>query len=663
MNIELRIKELINKINEWNYQYYNLDNPTVSDQEYDSTFKELEELEKKYPQFKDDNSPTNRIGSTIIDKFEKVKHRIPLFSLSDVFNEMELRDFDNRIKKEGIDPKYICELKIDGLSVSLSYEEGILVKAATRGDGVIGEDITNNVRTIKSIPYKLKKNINIEVRGEIFMNKDTLIKINKKREEEGLELLKNTRNAAAGSVRNLDSKITASRELDSFIYHIPNALDYNIHNHKDSLKYIKELGFNLNENFRFANNIEEVIEYINEFGEVRESLKYDIDGVVIKLNNIDEQEQLGYTARYPKWAVAYKFPPKEVITKLEDIIFTVGRTGKITPNAVLKPVFVQGSLIKRATLHNYNNIIDKDIKIGDMVSIRKAGDVIPEVIESKKERRTGEEKDFKMIDTCPICNSKLVTNEKEANHYCINYKCDARKIESIIHFASRNAMNIEGLGERIIEDFYNMGYLKSIIDIYKLKNYKKELSELEGFGEKSINNLLNSIENSKDNSLEKFLFALGIKQIGSKTAKELAYKYKDINNIINNSKEKLLEIRDIGEIIANSIIDYFIDKDNIKTINKLIDYGVNTKLLNEVEVINKENMFYNKTIVITGTLSMPRDELKSILESLGAIINDSVTSKTDILIVGSNPGSKYNKAIELNKTIINEEELNKLILH
>ncbi len=662
MDIKLSIRELTNKINEWNYQYYILDNPTVSDQEYDSAFKELEELEKQYPEYRETNSPTNKIGYTIIDKFEKIRHKIPLFSLSDAFNEQELRDFDNRIKKEGIDPKYICELKIDGLSVSLSYEEGLLVKAATRGDGIIGEDITNNVKTIKSIPYKLKQNISIEVRGEIFMNKDTLIKINKKREQEGLEFLKNTRNAAAGSVRNLDSRITASRELDSFIYHIPNALDYNIHNHENALKYIKELGFKLNEKYKLVNDIEEVIKYINECGEIRDSLKYDIDGVVIKLNNIDEQEQLGYTARYPKWAIAYKFPPKEVITKLEDIIFTVGRTGKITPNAVLKPVFVQGSLIKRATLHNYNNIVDKDIKIGDMVSIRKAGDVIPEVVESKKERRTGTEKELLMISNCPICNSLLVTNEKEANHYCNNKKCNARKIESIIHFASRNAMNIEGLGERIIEDFYNIGYLKGIIDIYKLKEYKKELSELEGFGEKSINNLLDSIEESKNNSLEKLLFGLGIKQIGLKTAKELAYKYKDIAKIICTSKEELLEIKDIGEIVANSIIEYFNDNDNKEIINKLIEYGVNTKLLNEVEIINKENMFYNKTIVITGTLTVPRERIKVLLESLGAIITDSVTSKTDILIVGTNPGSKYNKAIELNKTIINEEELNKLIL-
>ena len=659
MNIKLRIEELVNKINNWNYEYYILDNPTVSDQEYDSAFKELEKLEQNYPEYIKEDSPTKRVGSSILEKFEKVKHSIPLLSLSDAFSESELRDFDSRIIKEGINPEYVCELKIDGLSVSLTYAKGNLIRGATRGDGTIGEDITNNVKTIKTIPLKLTEEVDIEVRGEIFMNKSTLNKINIEREKNGLELLKNTRNAAAGSVRNLDSKVTASRELDSFIYHIPNALDYNLHSQSDALKYIDKLGLKLNNTFKLLKNIEEVIEYINHIATIREELEYDIDGVVIKVNNIDEQEQLGYTSRHPKWAIAYKFPPKELITRLEDIIFTVGRTGKITPNAVLEPVLIQGSLVKRATLHNANNIIDKDIKINDMVSIRKAGDVIPEVIESKKERRTGKEIDFKMITNCPICNSLLV--ETEANHFCMNINCDARKMESIIHFSSRDAMNIEGLGERIIEDFYNMGYLKKITDIYKLKNYKEELKELEGFGEKSINKLIENIENSKNNSLEKLLFGLGIKQVGSKMSKELSKAYKTIDNILNTNKEELLNIYDVGDIVSDSIIEYFKNEDNIKIINELKSIGVNTTYLGSINVIKSDSIFFNKTIVLTGTLSKPREEIKQLLESLGANITESVTKKTDYLVVGDNPGSKYIKAKELNIEILDEEQLNKLI--
>ncbi len=659
MNIKLRIEELVNKINNWNYEYYILDNPTVSDQEYDSAFKELEKLEQNYPEYIKEDSPTKRVGSSILEKFEKVKHSIPLLSLSDAFSESELKDFDSRIIKEGINPEYVCELKIDGLSVSLTYAKGNLIRGATRGDGTIGEDITNNVKTIKTIPLKLTEEVDIEVRGEIFMNKSTLNKINIEREKNGLELLKNTRNAAAGSVRNLDSKVTASRELDSFIYHIPNALDYNLHSQSDALKYIDKLGLKLNNTFKLLKNIEEVIEYINHIATIREELEYDIDGVVIKVNNIDEQEQLGYTSRHPKWAIAYKFPPKELITRLEDIIFTVGRTGKITPNAVLEPVLIQGSLVKRATLHNANNIIDKDIKINDMVSIRKAGDVIPEVIESKKERRTGKEIDFKMITNCPICNSLLV--ETEANNFCMNINCDARKMESIIHFSSRDAMNIEGLGERIIEDFYNMGYLKKITDIYKLKNYKEELKELEGFGEKSINKLIENIENSKNNSLEKLLFGLGIKQVGSKMSKELSKAYKTIDNILNTNKEELLNIYDVGDIVSDSIIEYFKNEDNIKIINELKSIGVNTTYLGSINVIKSDSIFFNKTIVLTGTLSKPREEIKQLLESLGANITESVTKKTDYLVVGDNPGSKYIKAKELNIEILDEEQLNKLI--
>lgn len=656
-----KILELVNKINLWNHEYYMLDNPSVSDQEYDSNFRELKRLEEKYPEYILPNSPTQSIGSTVIDKFEKVSHKIPLMSLSDAFNYDELRAFDNRIKQTGINPKYVCELKIDGLSISLSYEKGILIRGTTRGDGTIGEDITNNVKTIKTIPYKLKKEIDIELRGEVFMNKKTLEDINKTRIKDGLEALKNTRNAASGSVRNLDSNITKKRNLDSYIYHIPNALDYNIHNQYDSLKFISDLGLKVNNKYKLANNIEEAILFIEDIEKIREDLPYEIDGIVIKLNNIDEQEQLGFTARYPKWAIAYKYPPEEVITKLEDIIFTVGRTGKITPNAVLSATLVQGSIVRRATLHNEKNIIDKDIRIGDMVILRKAGDVIPEIVESKKERRIGNEKPFKMITNCPMCNSLLEVNEQESNYYCLNENCSARKIESLIHFASRDAMNIEGLGEKIIEDFYNMGYLNDIKDIYKLYNHKEDLKELEGFGDKSINKLLNSIENSKNNSLEKLLFGLGIKQIGSKMAKTLSKKYLNIDNLSIATKEELLNIDDIGEIVSDSIVCFFKDESNKSLISDLKKLGINMNYLGNVEILNKESIFYGKKVVITGTLLKSRSEIKEILESLGANLIDSVNKNTDILILGENPGSKYEKAKELNIYIMKEEELYKNI--
>lgn len=659
--MEKRIEELVNNINEWNHEYYMLDNPSVSDQEYDSALRELKALEEQHPNLILPNSPTQKIGSTVIEKFVKVTHKIPLMSLSDAFNYDEIRAFDQRIKQENINPKYVCELKIDGLSISLIYENGILVRGSTRGDGTIGEDITNNVKTIKSIPYKLNEKIDIDVRGEIFMNKSTLNKINELRTKDGLEPLKNTRNAAAGSVRNLDSNITKKRELDSYIYHIPNALDYNIHNQMDSLNFIKELGFNVNKNTKLVNNIDDVIDYIESIKIIRDTLPYEIDGIVIKLNNIDEQEQLGLTAKYPKWAIAYKFPAEEVITKLEDIIFTVGRTGKITPNAVLSPTLIQGSTVRRATLHNENNILDKDIRIGDMVVLRKAGDVIPEIVEPKVERRTGKEQKFKMIENCPICNTKLIVNERESNHYCLNENCDARKIESLIHFSSRDAMNIEGFGERIIEDFYNMGYIKDIGDIYKLHTYKEELKELEGFGDKSINKLLDSIENSKNNSLEKLLFGLGIKQVGSKMAKTLSKKYQNIDNIINATKEELLEVEDIGDIVSESIISYFFDIENIKLINKLKSLNINTTYLGGMDIIDNNSIFFDKTVVITGALTYPRNEIKEKLESLGANVTDSVTKNTDILVMGNNPGTKFDKAKELNIKIISEEELYKNI--
>jgi len=652
-----RIEELVKIINEADYNYHTLDNPTITDQEYDKYIRELFDLESEYPEYILENSPTHRVGGKVLDEFSKVTHKIPMMSLSNVFNESEIRAFDERIRKEGYNPEYVCELKIDGLSVSLTYEHGSLVSASTRGDGVVGEDITNNVRTIKTVPLKINKDIDIEVRGEIYMSKKVLETINRNRKENNLPLLQNARNAAAGSIRQLDSKVAASRKLDTFIYHLPNPLDYGINTHYEALLYMKTLGFKTNPNNRIVNNINEVIEFINYATKNRDNLPYDIDGVVIKVNDINMQKHLGFTAKYPKWATAYKFPPTQVFTKLTDIIFTVGRTGQVTPNAVLEPVLIQGSTVRKATLHNEAYVIDHDIKIGDIVEVIKAGDVIPAVLGPVKERRTGTEKDFEMIKKCPICDSFLIKNEGEADYFCKNEHCPARNIESLIHFVSRDAMNIDGLGESIIEDLYNLKYIKTVSDIYLLGKYKKDIMELEGYGEKSVTNMLNAIEESKNNSLEKLLFGLGIRQVGAKTAKILASRYITMDNLINTTKEELSNIHDIGNIIADSIINYFNDSKNINEINKLKEFGINMKYLGSLN--SKQNdLITGKTFVITGTLSKDRNEIK---ESFGGNVSGSVSKKTDVVIKGDNPGSKYDKAVSLGITIWGESELNDVI--
>lgn len=656
MDIKQRMNEIIEQINIANYEYYTMDSPSITDQEYDRLMLELIDIENKYPEYKKSDSPTMRVGGKVLDEFEKVTHKIPMLSLGNVFNEDEIINFDAKIKKESVNPTYVCELKIDGLAVSLTYEKGILVRGATRGNGVIGEDITSNVKTIKSIPYKLKDNVDIEVRGEIYMSKASFNETNKKRESLGLDLFKNPRNAAAGSIRQLDSKIAKERKLDCIVYHLPNPGIYNINTHMDALNYMEYLGFNINKSNKYVNNINELLEFINYYTINRKKLDYEIDGIVLKLNDIKEQERLGFTSKYPKWAVAYKFPAEEITTKLTDIIFTVGRTGKVTPNAVLEPVLVQGSTVSRATLHNEKFVIDRDIRINDIVVIRKAGDVIPEVVKVKLDRRDNNSKKFIMITKCPICNSDLI--KEDAIDYCKNIKCDAKKIETLIHFASREAMNIEGLGERIIEEFYNMGYINKISDIYTLKEHKNELMELIGFGEKSINNLLDSIETSKNNSLEKVLFGLGIRQVGSKMSKVLSKKYLNIDNIINASIEELENISDVGPIISNNIIKYFSEQKNIDLINELKSYGLNFKYLGKIEIEKINENIYNRTFVITGTLSIPREELKLKLEELGAKLTDSVTNNTDVLIAGDSVGSKYDKAKELNIEIWDELILN-----
>ncbi|MBR1386738.1 MAG: NAD-dependent DNA ligase LigA [Bacilli bacterium] len=658
--MEERYLELIKIINEADYNYHTLDNPTITDQEYDSYLRELYNIEEAHPELVRSDSPSHRAGGKVLDEFKKITHAIPMLSLSNVFNEEEIRQFDDRIKKEGINPKYVAELKIDGLSVSLNYKSGKLVSAATRGDGIIGEDITNNVKTIKTVPLTINKPIDIEVRGEIYISKKRFNEINADREKKGLELFQNCRNLAAGSIRQLDSSIAASRKLDCWIYHLPNPTDYGIKTHYEALNFMKELGFKVNPNNRLVNSIEELLEFIKEKKEQRDSLPYDIDGIVIKLNDLQEQRIMGFTAKYPRWATAYKFPATQVLTKLEDIVFTVGRTGQITPNAVLSPVLVQGSTIRRATLHNEDYVKEKDLKIGDIVSIRKAGDVIPEVVESIKERRNGTEKDFKMIDACPICGTKLVKKEGQVDYFCLNPLCDKRNIESLIHFVDRHAMNITGLGERIIEDFYNMGFIKNIIDIYKLKEHAEDLVELEGFGNKSVNNLIEAIENSKKNSLEKLIFALGIEQVGEKTARILARRFETMDNLMNTSVEVLTNIQDIGEIIAESIVSFFNDDKNKELIENLKELGINMAYTGEK--IEEKEQFANKTFVITGTLlNYSRDEMKRIIENFGGRVSDSVSKKTDVVIVGDNPGSKYEKAQKLGIEIWNDDEINSIM--
>lgn len=656
-NVEKRIDKLISIINKASYEYYVMDNPTITDQEYDDYYTELQRLEDKYPQYKKEDSPTQRVGGEAISKFEKVRHETPMLSFDDIFNEEEIEAFDERIRKTIINPTYTLEPKMDGLSGSLLYKNGVLVRAATRGDGVIGENITINAKTIRSIPLRLTKPIDIEVRGEIYMSYQAFDDANKKNEKDGKNLFANPRNAAAGSIRQLDSKITAQRKLDYMAYFIPNPKDYGIKTQSESIKFLKELGFKTNIDLNgFAHNSKEIDGYIRTLQEKRKKLPFPIDGVVIKVDSLEDEDKLGFTSRVPRWGIAYKFPAVEVLTTLNEIKFTVGRTGKITPNAIFSPVHVDGSLVSKATLHNEDYCLEKDVRIGDVISIRKAGDVIPEVVEVKLDRRKNDTIPFKMIDKCPICGSCLV--KKDAMHFCMNENCDSRKIESLIHFASRDTMNIDGLGERIVEDFYNMGFIKDASDIFDLKKHKEDLIELEGFGNKSIDNLLTAIENSKKNSLEKVLFALGIRHVGKKTAKILAKKYKNIDNIIRVDKEELTQVDDIGDIIAQSINEYFSDSKNIELIEKLKNHGVNFEYLS----LETDNKLEGMTFVLTGALERyTRDELTKLLESKGAKVTSSVTKKTSGVIVGDKPGSKYDKALSLNIKIYNEKDIDDIL--
>lgn len=654
--MENRINELINIINQANIDYYIKDNPLITDQEYDKYLRELIELEEKYPKLKQKDSPTNKIGAKISSN--KISHKNPMMSLSNVFNEEELIEFDKRIKKEIIKPEYVLELKIDGLAISLIYEQGILVKGVTRGDGFTGEDITENVKTIKDIPKVLTEKVDIDVRGEVYMSKDVFSSINNEKIAKGEEKFANPRNAAAGSLRQLDVNLVKKRNLSNFAYHLIDDKS-NFTNHYENLVYLKKLGFNVNENIKVTSNIKDIIKFINNATIERNNLPYEIDGVVIKLNNLFDQKKIGYTSRYPKWATAYKFPSEIALTKLLDIKFSVGRTGQITPNAILEPVILMGSTIAKATLHNEDYIKLKDIRKGDVVAITKAGDIIPAVLEPIKERRIGIEQEFIMIDRCPICETLISKIKESSAYFCLNSNCSARKIESLLHYVGRKAMNIEGLGESIMEDFYNMQYVTKVEDLYNLYNYKDQIMSLEGFGNKKINNLLNNIEKSKTNSLEKLLFALGIRHLGEKSSKIIANEFLDIEKLFYVKKEDLINIDNIGEIISLSIEEYFNNDINIQTIKKLISFGVNTKYLGKKEI---DPNFDAKTFVITGTLeNFTREKLENIIESKNGNVSKSVSKKTDVLIYGQNTGSKFDKAKSLNIELWDEKDLIKKI--
>lgn len=552
---ENRVKELHKLLNQYNYEYHVLDNPSVPDAEYDRLMRELIELEEKYPELKTPDSPSQRVGGAVLDAFRKVAHRVPMLSLANAFNEQDLRDFDRRVRQAVGDVEYVVELKIDGLAVSLRYENGLFVQGSTRGDGTTGEDITENLKTIRSIPLRLKKNLSMEVRGEAFMPKASFEKLNEERIAKGEVPFANPRNAAAGSLRQLDPKIAAKRNLDIFVYNIAELGDTGVSSHSEALDLLDELGFKTNRERRKCKNIDEVIELLDQLLEKRSQLPYDIDGVVIKVDSLRQQEALGATAKSPRWAIAYKFPAEEVVTKLLDIELAVGRTGVITPTAILEPVKVAGTTVKRASLHNEDLIREKDIKLGDFVVVKKAGDIIPEIVNVLVDRRTGNEQDFRMPSHCPECNSELVRLEGEVALRCINPKCPAQIREGLIHFVSRNAMNIEGLGERVITQLFKEGLIQDVADLYKLT--KPQLLQLERMGEKSTDNLLHAIERSKENSLERLLFGLGIRYVGEKAAKILAEHFETMERLQSATREQLINIPEIGEKMADSIATFF----------------------------------------------------------------------------------------------------------
>ena len=657
-DIEQQIKALRQRIEKHNHAYYVLDLPSITDAEYDQLMQELLNLEKQYPQYIDALSPTQRVGGIALDSFKKITHQRMMLSLANAFSEDDLKAFDQRIKnilKSDRPLEYMCEMKIDGLAISLEYRQGRFQYGATRGDGTTGEDVSQNILTIASIPSVVKETQTFEVRGEVFMHRQTLIDLNLKRLEQGEPLLANARNAAAGSLRQLDPQIAKERKLDAYFYYWVNSKDFNFTKHSQALDQLDTLGFKTNHERKVVLGIDAVISYVKAYETLRKTLPYDTDGIVIKINDLTLHETLGYTAKTPRWAIAYKFPPDQVETMLEDVIFTVGRTGKITPNAVLTPMRVSGSLISRATLHNEDFILDKDLHFHDTVIIRKAGEVIPEVVSVNVNKRQPSALPVKMIQHCPECHSLLI--KVDAMHYCKNDDCPAKHEENLIHFVSKDAMDITGLGESIVRLLFKEGLVRSISDFYHLKEQKETLLALEGFAEKSVDQLLASIETSKSQSLERLIFGLGIKDIGQKTAKSLAKYYRDMDRLMSASEEDLLSIDDIGPVATQSLRQFFSQKKVILMIEALKSHGLNMEYQGR-KAVAMSSPFYQKRIVITGSFQdFGRDSLTSMLEDLGAKVSSSVSKTTDMVIYGAQAGSKYDKAIQLGVKTIDETQL------
>jgi DNA ligase (NAD+) len=654
-----RINELHELLNQYNYEYHVLDKPSIPDSEYDQLLRELIELEDQFPDLKTADSPSQRVGGAILDAFEKVEHRTPMLSLGNAFNEEDLRDFDRRVRQAvGDDFSYVCELKIDGLAVSLRYEDGVFAQGATRGDGSIGEDITSNLKTIRSIPLKISEKISFEVRGEAFMPKGSFEALNKIKEEKGEEPFANPRNAAAGSLRQLDPKIAASRNLDLFLYALADIGDTGIDSHSEGLDKLESLGFKTNPERKQCATIEEVIDFVGKWTDQRPNLSYDIDGIVIKVNSLEQQKQLGTTAKSPRWAIAFKFPAEEVVTVLKEIELSVGRTGVVTPTAILEPVRVAGTTVQRASLHNEDLIREKDIKIGDHVVIKKAGDIIPEVVNVLEDKRTGDEQEFHMPTHCPECESELVRLEGEVALRCINPKCPAQIREGLIHFVSRNAMNIDGLGEKVISQLFREKLIEDVADLYRLE--REQLLQLERMGEKSADNLLDAIQASKANSLEKLLFGLGIRHVGAKAAKTLAQEFGSMDKLMNLGKEELTNVNEIGDKMADAIVAYFENDEVKELIQELKDAGVNLEYKGPKPVAASEvdSYFAGKTIVLTGKIErLSRNEAKEKIELLGGKVTGSVSKKTDLVIAGEEAGSKLTKANELNIEVWDEDKL------
>ncbi|HHX24656.1 MAG: NAD-dependent DNA ligase LigA [Tepidanaerobacteraceae bacterium] len=658
-----RIKELREVINHHNRQYYVLDNPEISDTLYDSLMQELIALESQFPKLITTDSPTQRVGGSPLAAFNRVTHRESMISLADAFNEGDLRDFHRRVTESvGDQVEYIVELKIDGLAISLTYENGILVTAATRGDGTVGEDVTQNVKTIKSVPLRLDIDQSkvpklIEIRGEIYLPKKGFIKLNEEREDLELPPFANPRNAAAGSIRQLDPKIAAKRPLSTFMYGIGYVEGMSFSTHYEVLEFFKTCGFRVNSHFKLFNNFEDVIDYCMSWRGKRDLLPYEIDGMVIKVNSLDFQKNLGSTAKNPRWAIAYKFPAEQRVSVIEDIIVSVGRTGTLTPNAVLKPVRIAGSTVSRATLHNEDYIKEKDIRIGDSVLVQKAGDIIPEVVEVLKEKRTGNEKEFKMPRYCPECGSDAIRAAGESAYRCTGVACPAQIRRSIIHFASRDAMDIRGLGPAVVSLLLSEGLIKDVSDIYFLK--KEDMVDLERMGDKSATNLITAIESSKKQPLDRLIYALGIPFIGSKASTILAQAFGSMEKLQSATYDDLINIPEIGEKMAESIITFFKQQQNKELLSRLEKAGLSFRAKEEKDGYKP---LENLTFVLTGTLEKySRHEAQEIIERLGGRVTGSVSKKTNYVVSGKDPGSKYEKAIKLGIKIINEEAFEEMI--